>query len=128
MARTGQMHVGVFANIVGNHVAGWRIPGAFTSAEEFSTILSVVRDAERHKLDFVFFADGPVSALDGHPGFMLNLEPTVLLGALAGTTSRIGLVATVSSTFTEPYNLARTIASVDQISGVPGGMESRYHF
>jgi FMN-dependent oxidoreductase (nitrilotriacetate monooxygenase family) len=111
------MHVGVFANIAGNHVAGWRIPGAFTSAEEFSAILSVVRDAERHKLDFVFFADGPVSALDGHPGFMLNLEPTVLLGALAGTTSRIGLVATVSSTFTEPYNLARTIASVDQISG-----------
>ena len=111
------MHVGVFTNIVGNHVAGWRIPEAFTSAEDFSAILSVVRDAERHKLDFVFFADGPVSALDGHPGFMLNLEPTVLLGALAVTTSKIGLVATVSSTFTEPYNLARAIASVDQISG-----------
>lgn len=111
------MHVGVFTNIAGNHVAGWRIPGAFTSAEDFPAILSVVRDAERHKLDFVFFADGPVSALDGHPGFMLNLEPTALLGALAVTTSKIGLVATVSSTFTEPYNLARAIATIDQISG-----------
>lgn len=111
-----QMHLGVFALATGHHADGWRMPGALTRADDFPSLLGIAQIAERAKLDFIFFADAPSSAPDGPPGFMLNLEPMTLLGALAACTSRIGLVATVSSTFTEPYNLARYIASLDRIS------------
>lgn len=111
-----QLHLGVFALATGHHAAGWRMPGALTRADDFPALLAITRMAERAKLDCVFFADAPSSAPDGPPGFMLNLEPMTLLAALAVSTERIGLVATVSSTFTEPYNLARTVASVDRIS------------
>jgi len=111
-----QLHLGVFALATGHHAAGWRMPGALTRADDFPALLAVTQIAERAKLDCIFFADAPSSAPDGPPGFMLNLEPMTLLAALAVSTERIGLVATVSSTFTEPYNLARYVASVDQIS------------
>jgi FMN-dependent oxidoreductase (nitrilotriacetate monooxygenase family) len=111
-----QLHLGVFTLATGHHADGWRMPGALTRADDFPALLSIARIAERAKLDFVFFADAPSSAPEGPPGFMLNLEPMTLLAALAVCTSHIGLVATVSSTFTEPYNLARYVASVDRIS------------
>jgi FMN-dependent oxidoreductase (nitrilotriacetate monooxygenase family) len=110
------LHLGLFALATGHHADGWRIPGALARADDFPSLLAITRIAERAKLDFVFFADAPSSAMDGPPGFMLNLEPVTLLAALAACTSHIGLVATVSSTFTEPYNLARYVASIDRIS------------
>jgi FMN-dependent oxidoreductase (nitrilotriacetate monooxygenase family) len=116
-----QLHLGVFVAAAGNHVAGWRIPGAITDSEDFGALLDIARTAERGKLDFVFFADSPVSSVKGNPNFIFGLEPTTLLGALAATTSRVGLIATVSSTFTEPYNLARAIGTVDRISGGRAG-------
>jgi len=111
-----EMLLGVFVLASGNHVAGWRIPGAFTSNEDFEAIVQIAQDAEEAKLDFLFFADSPCCVLDDHPSFVLKLEPTTLLGALAGRTSRIGLVATISTTFSEPYNIARVFASLDRIS------------
>ena len=111
-----QLHLGLFVLATGHHADGWRMPGALARADDFPSLLAVTQMAERAKLDFVFFADAPSSAVDGPPGFMLNLEPMTLLAALAACTTRIGLVATVSSTFTEPYNLARYVASIDQIS------------
>lgn len=116
-----QMHLGVFALATGHHADGWRMPGALTRADDFPSLLAITQTAERAKLDFIFFADAPSSAPEGPPGFMLNLEPMTLLAALAVCTSRIGLVATVSSTFTEPYNLARAVASVDRISNGRAG-------
>lgn len=115
------LHLGVFVAAAGNHVAGWRIPGALTNSEDFGALLDIARVAERGKLDFVFFADSPVSSVKGNPNFIFGLEPMTLLGALSATTSRIGLIATVSSTFTEPYNLARAIGTVDRISGGRAG-------
>ncbi|WP_235537415.1 LLM class flavin-dependent oxidoreductase, partial [Sphingomonas sp. Root1294] len=115
------LHLGVFVAAAGNHVAGWRIPGAITDAEDFGALLDIARTAERGKLDFVFLADSPVSSVRGNPNFIFGLEPTTLLGALSATTSRIGLIATVSSIFTEPYNLARAIGTVDRISGGRAG-------
>lgn len=116
-----QLHIGVFVAAAGNHVAGWRVPGAITDAEDFGALLDIARTAEKGKLDFVFFADSPVSSVKGNPNFIFGLEPVTLLGALSATTSRIGLIATVSSTFTEPYNLARSIGTVDRISGGRAG-------
>lgn len=114
---TKQLHLGVFVAAAGNHVSGWRIPGALADTEDFDALLDIVITAERAKLDFAFFADSPVSAVDSHPNFIFTLEPTTLLGALSARTTNIGLIATVSSTFTEPYNLARAIGTVDRISG-----------
>jgi FMN-dependent oxidoreductase (nitrilotriacetate monooxygenase family) len=117
----GKLHLGVFVAAAGNHVSGWRIPDALTSTEDFDALLAIVETAERAKLDFAFFADAPVSSPDSHPNFVFTLEPTTLLGALAARTSDIGLIATVSSTFVEPYNLARSIGTVDRISGGRAG-------
>lgn len=116
-----QMNIGIFAVATGNHHAGWRFPGAITSAEDFPAIAEIAKAAELGKYDFIFFADSPICILDDIPGYLLKLEPTTLLAGLAACTSQIGLVATVSSTFTEPYNLARLIASVDRMSGGRAG-------
>ncbi|HEY0297414.1 MAG TPA: LLM class flavin-dependent oxidoreductase, partial [Bordetella sp.] len=76
-----------------------------------------VRRAEQAKFDLVFFADTPDTSADLHPGMMVRLEPLVLLGALSMVTSRLGLVATVSTTYSQPYNVARAFASLDRMSG-----------
>jgi FMN-dependent oxidoreductase (nitrilotriacetate monooxygenase family) len=80
--------------------------------------------AERGKLDMIFFADGagirqgdnPRGALARTGRDMLELEPTMLLPALAMVTSHVGLVTTASTTYNEPYNLARRFATLDLIS------------
>ncbi len=116
-----QMNIGVFVLATGNHFAGWRFPGGVTEAENFQDVAAIAKAAERGKYDFVFFADTPTCIPDNHPSYLLKLEPTTLLAALATQTSRIGLVATLSSTVTEPYNCARLFASVDTISGGRAG-------
>lgn len=111
-----KMHLGTILLGTGSHVAGWRMPEAQFGSENLELIRSVVRTVERGKLDFVFFADAVNTGLDAHPGMMLRLEPLTLLAALAMCTSRIGLVATVSTTYSEPYNVARAFASIDHLS------------
>jgi FMN-dependent oxidoreductase (nitrilotriacetate monooxygenase family) len=110
------MHLGVFAIGTGNHIAGWRFPGAGTSSEDFPLIQGIAEAAEQAKFDFIFFADNVACMPDDHPGLMLRFEPLTLLGALAATTRRLGLVATASTTYSEPYNLARAFASLDHLS------------
>jgi N-acetyl-S-(2-succino)cysteine monooxygenase len=112
-----QMHLGVFVLATGNHYSGWRIPGAVTSAEDLPAIIEIAKAAERGKYDFIFFADTLNCILENHPGYLAKFEPVTLLAAQSTQTSRIGLVATISTTFTEPYNLARFVASVDKMSG-----------
>ena len=110
-----QMNFGVFVHTTGNHISGWRFPGAITRDEDFPAIHNVAMVAEKAKLDFVFFADTPTSMDDGLPVHLARFEPATLLGALAVTTSRVGLVATLSTTYNEPFNLARQVASIDQL-------------
>ena len=112
----GQMHLGVFAVGTGNHIAGWRHPGAFKSASDLSAFVAMAQTAERGKLDMFFIADGLKTTTDTHPGFMVQLEPLTTLSAISMVTTHIGLVATASTTFCEPYNLARTLATLDHIS------------
>jgi len=121
MPASRQMNLGIFVLPTGNHVAGWRIPGAITRSEDIPALVNIAESAERAKYDFIFFADTPASLLGSHPGIVLRLEPATLLSALALKTSRIGLVATFSSTYMEPYNLARLVGSVDHISGGRAG-------
>src|SRR5262249_59475930 len=73
--------------------------------------------AERAKFDLVFFADALNTGPKAHPSVLVRLEPLTLLAALATKTSRIGLAATASTTYSDPYNLARAFASIDHLSG-----------
>lgn len=120
--RTGKFHLNAFLMSVGHHESSWRLPEsdpfANTKLEHFQKL---ARIAERGKLDSLFLADSPVlwNKLGRRPGG--TLEPTVLLAALAGATSRIGLIATASTTYNEPFNLARRFASLDHLSGGRAG-------
>jgi len=113
---TRQMHLGVFVLGAGNHSAGWRWEGAAVSNNDLAVIQEIARIAERGKFDLLFVSDG----LDYEPGdlpsFMCRFEPTSLISALSAHTSRLGLGATVSTSFTEPYNVARLFASIDHVS------------
>jgi FMN-dependent oxidoreductase (nitrilotriacetate monooxygenase family) len=111
-----QMHFGVFVLGTGNHSAGWRYEGAATSNNDLSVIQEIARQAERGKFDLVFVSDGLVMDPGDHPSFLCRFEPTSLISALSVTTTHIGLGATVSTSFGEPYHVARTFASIDHLS------------
>lgn len=115
------MHLGTIVGAAGHHVAGWRMPDAEYGSENLDLITRIVKTWEDAKFDLIFFADAVNTGLDAHPTHMLRLEPLTLLGALCMTTSRIGIVATVSTTYSEPYNVARMLASIDHMSKGRGG-------
>ncbi|MEU4625112.1 LLM class flavin-dependent oxidoreductase [Actinoplanes sp. NPDC023801] len=117
-----ELHLNAFLMSVGHHEASWRLPESDPHAGwDVKHFQELARIAERGKLDSIFFADSPV--LQGDPGRRPagKLEPTVLLTALAAVTERIGLIATASTSYNEPYNLARRFASVDHVSGGRAG-------
>ncbi|WP_104106137.1 LLM class flavin-dependent oxidoreductase [Nocardioides sp. 616] len=106
-----------FLMSTGHHEASWRLPESDTTAyREVSHYQELARTAERGKLDSVFFADSPSIFGDLARRPSETIEPALLLSAMAVVTTRIGLVATASTTYQEPYNLARTFASLDAIS------------
>jgi FMN-dependent oxidoreductase (nitrilotriacetate monooxygenase family) len=117
-----QLHLNAFLMSTGHHEASWRLPEsnsfASTDVRHFQRLAQV---AERGKLDSIFFADSPVLHGNVAQRPYTSLEPTVLLAAIAAVTERIGLIATASTTYNEPYNLARRFASVDHISGGRAG-------
>ena len=117
-----QLHLNAFLMSTGHHEASWRLPESDPHAgSRIEHYQQLARTAERGKLDSIFFADSPV--LFGEVGRRPagKLEPTVLLTAIAGATERIGLIATASTTYNEPFNLARRFASVDWVSGGRAG-------
>jgi len=115
-AATRQMHLGVFVLGAGNHSAGWRWEGAAVSNNDLAVIQEIARIAERGKFDLLFVSDGLDYEQGDLPSFMCRFEPTSLISVLSAHTTRLGLGATVSTSFTEPYNVARLFASIDHIS------------
>ncbi|WP_328989508.1 LLM class flavin-dependent oxidoreductase [Kribbella sp. NBC_01245] len=116
------LHLNAFLMSTGHHEASWRLaesnPVANTDIEHYREL---ARIAERGKLDSIFFADSPVLWNDVGRRPSGSLEPTVLLTAIAAATTHIGLIATASTTYNDPYNLARRFASVDHVSGGRAG-------
>lgn len=120
--RPGQLHLNAFLMGVGHHEAAWRLPESNPfAATEIQHYAELARIAERGKLDSLFLADSPMLWNDIGRRPSGTLEPTLLLAALAGVTERIGLIATASTTYNEPYNLARRFASLDIISSGRAG-------
>jgi FMN-dependent oxidoreductase (nitrilotriacetate monooxygenase family) len=122
-----QLRLGGFFSVPGNHLAGWRHPDAVPTADmDFKEYAHITQVAEEAKFDTIFFQDtvgvaGSRALARGERtraklSRTVKLEPTATLAALAMVTSRIGLVATATTTYNEPYNIARRFASIDHIS------------
>ena len=124
-----QMKLGVSMIGMGYHVAAWRHPDADAGGNmQLSHYVRVTQAAERGLFDMAFLADGVgIRSYDEPPGALCRLsknvqfEPLTLLSALAMVTKRVGLVATASTTYNEPYHVARKFASLDHISGGRAG-------
>jgi FMN-dependent oxidoreductase (nitrilotriacetate monooxygenase family) len=110
------MHLAVFWLGTGNHSAGWRMEGACDSNCSWPTVEAGARIAERGKFDLFFISDSLASSPDDHPSFQTRLEPTTTIAALSLTTRRIGLGATVSTSFSEPFTVARIFQSLQHLS------------
>ena len=112
-----QMHLGLFLLGTGSHSAGWRHPGAVDSFTDFAAIKQIGETAERGCFDLIFMGDNLNADLTAHPSYTLRLEPLTMLAALSTSTRHIGLGATVSTTYNDPFSVARMFASLDHISG-----------
>ena len=123
MSKKQQMVIGALIHPNGSHSASWlmqeALPHASTNIDYYRAMAQL---SERGKFDFFFIADTPAARTENlqawsrAPLFMNVLEPITLLAAIAGATTHIGLGATASTSFFEPYNLARQFASLDHIS------------
>jgi len=122
-----QLRLGAFMRPVTIHTAAWRYPGAYPDANfNFAHLKRFAQTLERGKFDAFFMADHqallnmPIQALK-RSGTVTSFEPLTLLPALAVVTERLGLIATASTTYNEPYHVARRFASLDHLSGGRAG-------
>jgi len=122
-----QIKLGAFLMETGHHIAAWRHPQAHAAAGlDFAHYAELAQIAERAKFDTIFFADS-VGVRDTDLASLSrtaradHFEPITLLSALAAVTKHIGLTATVSTSFNEPYNVARKFASLDHLSAGRAG-------
>ena len=112
-----QLHLNLFIHSRGHHEASWRHPDSSPLAlTDIRYYQDLAQRAEAALFDSIFFADQLALGGDVAQAARSWLEPVTLLAAIAASTSRIGLIATASTTYTEPFNLARQFASVDHIS------------
>ncbi|SNB71122.1 alkanesulfonate monooxygenase [Arboricoccus pini] len=127
MADTRKLRLGAFVPATGHHLAAWRHPDADARAGvSFAHYRDLAIQAERAKFDLLFLADSAGLRGDqpdalSRQGKVVHFEPLTLLSALSAVTERIGLVATVTTTYNEPYHLARKFASLDHLSGGRAG-------
>ena len=122
MTNQRKMHLGTFLAGTGGNMASWRHPNAVVDAAiNLDYYVNLTRKAEAAKLDFVFFGDGLYISEKSHPNFLNRFEPLTLLAALAMETTHIGLAATLSTTYSEPFTVARQFSSIDHISNGRAG-------
>ncbi|MEH2334853.1 LLM class flavin-dependent oxidoreductase [Nostoc sp.] len=127
MSGSKQLKLGAFMRPVSIHTGAWRYPGALPDANfNFPALKRFIEKLEQGKFDAFFMADHlavlnmPLNALK-RSHTVTSFEPFTLLSALASVTEHIGLVATASTTYDEPYHIARRFASLDHISGGRAG-------
>ena len=114
--------LGVFLAGTGHHVASWRHPNANPKGNmSIDYFKGLAQTAEKGLFDLLFLADSLSVAKDSHPNILTRFEPLTLLSYLASATSNIGLVSTASTTYEEPFNVARKFASLDHITSGRAG-------
>ncbi len=127
MTQPRQLRLGAFMRPVGIHTAWWRYPGGWPDANfNFAHLKHLAQTLERGKFDAFFMADHlavlnmPIDALK-RSATVTSFDPLTLLPALAVVTERLGLIATASTTFEQPYIIARKFASLDHLSNGRAG-------
>jgi FMN-dependent oxidoreductase (nitrilotriacetate monooxygenase family) len=122
MSNTRLLKLGAMVHGVGHGWGEWRHPNAQTDASvNFGFYKQQAKLAEAAKFDFVFIADSLHIHEKSSPHYLNRFEPLTILSALAAVTDHIGLVATVTVSYTEPFQVARQFASLDHISGGRAG-------
>ena len=128
---TRQLHLNAFLHIDGHHEAAWREPDNDpVRSQHLDHYVALARTAERGLLDSVFLADNLALSDNLVYRSQSPFEPLTLLAALAVATQRIGLIATASTTYYEPFHVARLLNSLDHLSGGRIGwniVTSAYH-
>ncbi|MDB5984572.1 MAG: monooxygenase [Pseudomonas sp.] len=122
MSKKRQLKLGAMVHGVGHGWGEWRHPNAQADASvNFGFYKQQAKLAEAAKFDFVFIADSLHIHEKSSPHYLNRFEPLTILSALAAVTDHIGLVATVTVSYTEPFQVARQFASLDHISGGRAG-------
>ena len=122
MTNQRKLRLGAFFSGMGSNMASWRHPKAVADgAINLEYYRALTLKAEAAKMDFVFFGDGLYISEKSHPIFLTRFEPLTLLAALAMETTHIGLAATLSTTYSDPFTIARQFASIDHISNGRAG-------
>ncbi|MFF2092212.1 LLM class flavin-dependent oxidoreductase [Paenibacillus sp. NPDC058174] len=117
MSRRKQLKLGAILHGVGGSHTDWQHPDVSPDASiNIDFYKKQALKAEEGKFDLVFIADGLYITEKSLPHFLNRFEPLTLLSAIGSVTSRIGLVGTLSTSYSEPFNVARQFASLDQIS------------
>lgn len=111
-----ELHLNVNITSIGRHPGAWRVLPDAAAFVDVDFYREIARIAERGTFDAVFLSDGVALPAEPPTEPYQSLEPTVLLTALAGVTERVGLIGTASTTYSDPFNLARRFASVDHVS------------
>ncbi|BCH61378.1 monooxygenase [Agrobacterium vitis] len=116
------INFGVMLHGPGGHMNAWKHPSVPADASvNFSFYVETARKAEAAGLAFAFVADGLYINEHSIPHFLNRFEPIAILSALAASTSKIGLVGTISTSYSDPFTVARQFASIDHISGGRAG-------
>ncbi len=110
------LRLGLFVQPIGQHVSGWRLTQRLGSPTDIDWLITLAKKTEQGKFDLYFVGDALATGMYRRPSTMARLEPLTMLSALAVNTSHIGLAATASTTFTDPFSLARSFSSLDHIS------------
>lgn len=122
MTRERKIHFGSFLTHWGENAGVWRHPDVPSDAPtNLDFVREVALTAERGKFDFVFVADSAYITADSTPYFLSRFEPVTVLSAVAALTSHLGLVGTLSTSYSEPFTTARQLASLDKLSGGRAG-------
>lgn len=122
MVQHREMKLAAYLVGTGMHVASWRHPLSQPDASiNINALIEQAKIAEEGKFDIVFIADSLAINHESHPQILNRFDPIVLITALASATEKVGIGATASTTYSEPYVLARQFASVDHISGGRAG-------
>lgn len=117
MSNQKKLKLGAIIHGVGGNIAGWRHPDIQADASvRLDYYANQAQKAESGKFDLVFIADGLHINEKSIPHFLNRFEPLTILSALAAITSKIGLVGTVSTSYSEPFTIARQFSSLDHIS------------
>ncbi|UNK19495.1 LLM class flavin-dependent oxidoreductase [Paenibacillus sp. N3/727] len=122
MAKQRQLKLGALLHGVGGGTSMWRHPDAQPDASvNFELYKQWVQKAEEGKFDLIFIADGLYINEKSIPHFLNRFEPITILSALASVSTNIGLVGTLSTSYSEPFTVARQFGSLDMISGGRAG-------